>query len=278
LIPLEDNFEDVLMKAATGLGLGKSKLAEATGLPVKAVTALLRGRFDSLALRKVASALQLNELALEALARGESVPAPIELEGLHLFNSSFPIPGYAEMTVNSFLVACPQGEKVIAFDTGTDGEALLETIKAGGRELEAIFLTHTHRDHVAAVPALQAAHPKAKLYGPRSEPFAGAFGVSEGDCFESDRLKIEARLTKGHSKGGISYLVHGLAEPLAFVGDALFAGSQGGVPEAHYAAALEINRRQILSLPPETILCSGHGPLTTEAHEVEWNPFYAPLK
>jgi len=275
LIPLEDNFEDVLMKAAAGLGLGKSKLAEAAGLPVAEVTALLRGRLKPEALRKLAAVLQLDGPALEALARGESAPAPIQVAGLQQFNSAFPIPGYAAMTVNSYLVVCPHTAVAVAFDTGTKGEALVEYLQEHGLDLRAIFLTHTHRDHVAAVPALRAAFPEANLHGPRREPFAGACGVGEGDCFEYGSLKIEARLTNGHSKGGTSYLISGLTDPLAMVGDALFAGSQGGVPEAQYASALKINRAQLLSLTPETILCPGHGPLTTVAHERHWNPFYA---
>ena len=278
LIPLEDNFEDVLMKAATGLGLGKSKLAESTGLSLEVVTALLRGQFEPGALREVAAVLGLDGPALEALARGESAPGPIELKGLHHFNSPFPIPGYEEMTVNSYLAACSESGGAVAFDTGTDATACLERLAAGGLDLRAIFLTHTHRDHVAAVPALRAAFPKAVLYSPRSEPFAGAMGVGEGDCYAFGSLKIAARLTNGHSKGGTSYLVQGLTEPLAFVGDALFAGSQGGVPEAQYASALQMNRAQLLSLAPETILCPGHGPLTTVGHEQRWNSFYAASK
>jgi glyoxylase-like metal-dependent hydrolase (beta-lactamase superfamily II) len=274
-IPLEDNFEDVLMKAATGLGMGKSKLAEAAGLPVAEVTALLRGRLEPEALRKLTPVLQLDGPALEALARGESAPPPIELAGLRSFTTAFPMPGYAEMTVNSYLVICPQTAVAVAFDTGSEGEALVEYLQGHGLDLQAIFLTHTHRDHVAAVPVLRAAFPEATLHGPRSEPFAGAFGVGEGDCFEYGSLKIEARLTNGHSKGGTSYRVSGLTNPLAMVGDALFAGSQGGVPEAQYAHALEVNRAQLLSLAPETILCSGHGPLSTVGHEQRWNPFYA---
>ena len=150
LIPLEDNFEDVLMKAATGLGLGKSKLAEAADLPLESVTALLRGQFEPQALSKVAEVLQLDGPALEALARGESAPAGIELKGLHRFNTPFPIPGYDAMTVNSYLAVCPQSGTAVAFDTGTDAEALLERVAGESLDLQAIFLTHTHRDHVAA--------------------------------------------------------------------------------------------------------------------------------
>ncbi|CAI8323317.1 MAG: Hydroxyacylglutathione hydrolase GloC [Opitutia bacterium UBA7350] len=271
LIPLEDNFEDVLMKAATGLGLSKSKLAAAAGRSVAEVTALLRGRFEPQALRQVASVLQLDGPALEALARGESAPEQIQVPGIYVFNTPFPIPGYAEMTVNSYLAVCMERNIAVAFDTGTDAIAMLEQLAAECLDLRAIFMTHTHRDHVAAVPTLKQAFPKAVVYSPRSEPFAGAMGVGEGDCFEYGSLKIEARLTKGHSKGGTSYQIKGAA----FVGDALFAGSQGGVPAAHYALALEMNRAKLLSLPPETILCPGHGPLTTVAHELCWNPFYA---
>jgi len=60
----------------------------------------------------------------------------------------------------------------------------------------------------------------------------------------------------------------------AVVGDALFAGSMGG-PNTSYADCLRTNREEILSLPPETILCSGHGPLTTVALERAHNPFFA---
>ena len=75
----------------------------------------------------------------------------------------------------------------------------------------------------------------------------------------------------------MSYLIDGLTK-IACVGDALFACSQGGVPAALYVKSLEINRSQLLSLPSDTVLCPGHGPLTTVAHERSWNPFYAGFK
>jgi len=33
-------------------------------------------------------------------------------------------------------------------------------------------------------------------------------------------------------------------------------------------------RQQILTLPPETLVCPGHGPLTTVAEEKAHNPFF----
>jgi glyoxylase-like metal-dependent hydrolase (beta-lactamase superfamily II) len=68
--------------------------------------------------------------------------------------------------------------------------------------------------------------------------------------------------------------VSGLAKPVVVVGDSLFAGSMGGAPNA-YEQARKNNREKILSLPPETIICPGHGPMTTVANERVHNPFFA---
>ena len=73
----------------------------------------------------------------------------------------------------------------------------------------------------------------------------------------------------------MTYVVEGLPARFAVVGDALFAGSMGGVAPELYAASLKANRQQIFSLPDDTILCPGHGPLTTVGLEKKHNPFYA---
>ena len=274
---MEDNFEDVLMKAARGLGLGKSKLAEASGLTVSAITSLLRGELNVDALQKVAPILELNAAALLALAQGESMPEVDELNGLVSFNTPFPVPGYLEMTVNSYLVWQPGHATAVAFDIGTDCRPLLERVAVEQLNLEAVFLTHTHRDHVADYNALKKGAPEVAVYAPQREPFAGAYAVRGGDCYTFGLLKIQALATRGHSVGGTSYHVTGLKHPLVSVGDALFSCSQGGVPEEQYSKALEANRSQLFSLAKETLVLPGHGPKTTIAHEAKWNPFYTPL-
>ena len=69
-------------------------------------------------------------------------------------------------------------------------------------------------------------------------------------------------------------MIAGLARPVAVVGDALFAGSMGG-GMVSYEDALGTNRKEIFSLPENTILCPGHGPMTSVAEEKEHNPFFA---
>jgi glyoxylase-like metal-dependent hydrolase (beta-lactamase superfamily II) len=67
--------------------------------------------------------------------------------------------------------------------------------------------------------------------------------------------------------------VRGLARPVAIVGDAIFAGSMGG-GGISYADALRTNREEILSLSDDTIVCPGHGPMTTVGEEKRNNPFF----
>ena len=95
--------------------------------------------------------------------------------------------------------------------------------------------------------------------------------------FEWGGLRIAPKSTWGHSKGGISYVVTGLAKPLVVVGDALFASSMGG-GMVSFADALSTNRKELFTLPDETIVCPGHGPLTTIGEEKAHNPFYPEFK
>ena len=151
---------------------------------------------------------------------------------------------------------------------------MLQVIRAHELRVELILLTHTHPDHIAALDALRAA-TGAEVVAPEREPVAKSKPAHAGDTWKVGGLTIEARGTPGHSPGGTTYVVNGLSAPVAVVGDALFAGSQGGMSPENYPAALAAIRREIFSLPPETVLAPGHGPLTSVALERRGNPFHA---
>jgi glyoxylase-like metal-dependent hydrolase (beta-lactamase superfamily II) len=57
------------------------------------------------------------------------------------------------------------------------------------------------------------------------------------------------------------------------VGDTIFAGSLASGFRSWEQLKTSV-RSQILSLPDDTLLCPGHGPLTTVAQEKAWNPFF----
>ncbi len=276
-IPLEDYYEDIVGKAATGLRLRKGKLAELTGLPVEAVINAMKGVFDEGTARALAPVLNLDADSLVECGRQSWQPETVAMKGLESFNTPFPIPGYEEMTVNAFLVWNPATKQAAAFDTGADASGILEKIKENGLTLEAIFLTHTHGDHIADVDRLCRETGNPPVYVNRLESHGRAKLIDEGDCFEVGGLHIEARLTHGHSPGGTTFVVTGLERTVAVVGDSLFANSMGGAPSA-YQQALENNRKKILSLPDDTIICPGHGPNTTIAEEKAHNPFHPELK
>jgi glyoxylase-like metal-dependent hydrolase (beta-lactamase superfamily II) len=71
-----------------------------------------------------------------------------------------------------------------------------------------------------------------------------------------------------------TYFVSGMSWPLAIVGDAIFSCSMGGSP-THYADQLRNNCDKIFTLPRDTVIAPGHGPLTTLALEKKHNPFFA---
>src|SRR5438132_13828822 len=143
-------------------------------------------------------------------------------------------------------------------------------------DVQLILLTHAHADHVADLPRLRE-ETGADVLTPAREPVPGAELIDEGKRFRLGNLEIEARLTWGHSPGGMTFVVTGLAHPIAIVGDSIFAGSMGG-GNVSYEDAVENNLKKILSLPNDTILCPGHGPLTTVGEEKLHNPFFAGLK
>ena len=71
----------------------------------------------------------------------------------------------------------------------------------------------------------------------------------------------------------MTYNINGLAKPIAIVGDAIFAGSMGG-GMVSYTDALQTNRDKIMTLPNDTIIGPGHGPMTTVTEEKKNNPFF----
>lgn len=265
-LPLEDNFNDIINKALRGLGIPESEAAQRAGIAPERVASLREGTLDEAAVRAIAPVLGLGADALAAVGNGTYRPAPVEIERLAQFTTPFD-----DMTVNSYLAWSESGDAV-AFDTGADCSDMLALLREKNLNLRAIFITHTHGDHIFDLDRL-VSQTKAPAYVGDREPLDGAEPFAAGRTWEFDGLKIETRLTWGHSKGGITYVVTGLARTVAVVGDSIFAGSMGG-GMISYADAIKNNREQILTLPDDTVICPGHGPMTTVGEEKRNNPFF----
>ena len=165
----------------------------------------------------------------------------------------------------------------------TYDETRRRTINAwvGGR-LERLFvdfegLSLRAGDHVADLDRLLSETGHPPVYANRLEPHPGAELIDAGWTLDLGSLSLRALLTSGHSVGGTSYLVNGLAQPVVVVGDALFAGSMGGGVTS-FTDALRNNREKLMNLPDDTIVCPGHGPISTIAEEKKANPFFPEFK
>ena len=109
------------------------------------------------------------------------------------------------------------------------------------------------------------------------EPIAGAERFAAGETFSIGALRVTTRLTWGHSPAGTTYVINGLSRPVAIVGDALFAQSMGG-GVISFKDALATNRLEIFTLEDHTVVCPGHGPMTSVGEEKAHNPFFPEFK
>jgi hydroxyacylglutathione hydrolase len=270
-IPLEDTISDIIGKAQRGLAKSDADLATQMGIDPGEVEAAKQVRgLDFRQVEKLAFALGLGPRSLVAIAEGKYEPT-VTLPKAGFFQAHTT---YGDMGVNAYLIWDTETQLAAAFDTGGDATSLIEEIQRQGLTLQDVYLTHTHVDHVVELDRLcEKAGGSIGVHVNEAEALDGAALFKPGVTFSLGRLHIETRDTSGHSAGGTTYFIHGLDRPLAIVGDALFAGSVGGI-KSDYRAALKRIRDNILSSQDGTIIAPGHGPLTTVIQEKTSNPFF----
>jgi len=178
-------------------------------------------------------------------------------------------------------------------DAGLGAEKLIKFLQEHNLNPVAVVLTHGHIDHIEGVAALRAEFPDIKVYIHNldaemlTEPYTnlsamtGAdFSVEPADFFleeqsviEQADIKLSVLHTPGHTPGGICLYCED--EGIAFTDDALFADSIGRTdfPDGNTEQLLQSIREKLFTLPDETKVYPGHGPITTIAHEKEYNPF-----
>jgi len=178
-------------------------------------------------------------------------------------------------TVNCYLIWDEVSREAALFDTGWDAGPILALLAENQLQLRHVFLTHTHEDHIAALGGVREKFPKVRLHSSsKSAPVDQRNRAN--DFIHLGSLRLTNRDTPGHAEDGMTYIVGTWpddAPHTAIVGDAIFAGSIGRGNQSWDLARQKV-REQIFSLPPETLICPGHGPLTTVAEEKANNPFF----
>lgn len=271
---LEDHAGDIVRKARAMSGVSAQLAAEAAGVSHEDFALFEESgrapqRVNYSALARVVG---LAPAKLEQVVRGW-LPAPKDLGIWRELRQIETTDG--GMAVNCYLVWDEVSRDAALFDTGWNAGPVLELARHNALALRHIFITHAHEDHVAALDQIRKAFPKAKGHSNSSSAPVDQRN-RETDFIHLGSLRITNRATPGHAADGSTYVIGTWpddAPHVAIVGDAIFAGSIGRGNQSWELARQKV-REQILSLPPETLICPGHGPLTTVAEEREHNPFF----
>jgi hydroxyacylglutathione hydrolase len=197
------------------------------------------------------------------------------------------------VATNAYLVGEPTSREAVVVDPAWDGERIVEEASRHSWTIKQIWLTHAHFDHIGGIegivkqttpPPKIALHPAdMTLYS--AQGGAALFGMRIGATPDPNvRLKhgqiltlgehqFEVRHCPGHTPGHVVYYC--AIEKVMFCGDVIFWGSIGrtDLPGGDYDTLLRSIHTEILSLPNETRLLSGHGGETTVGIERRDNPF-----
>ena len=173
-IGLEDFHEDILGKAMSGLTVGKGGMASRLNSESPRYKWFEQG-IDEPLIADMAEVLGLCKSKLLVSARKEWSPSPLEIEALKQFNLPF-----GSMLVNAFASWCEETAKGWLFDTGPDSDTLLEFLAKRNLSIDAIFLTHTHGDHIACLEKLKQKTGSPPIFVHKLEAFAGANLIDEG--------------------------------------------------------------------------------------------------
>jgi glyoxylase-like metal-dependent hydrolase (beta-lactamase superfamily II) len=271
---LEDHLGDIIRKGRLASGAAPAAAAQAAGLTVPELSALEEtGRTARpVNFSALGGALGLNGAKLERIASGWLPAAP----DLARWRELRQITTTAnDLSVHCYLIWDEVFRDAALFDTGWEAAPILRLIEENGLTLRHLFLTHSHEDHIAAMADIRAKFPKAHLHT-NSKSSPPQHRNRANDFVHLGSLRITNRDTPGHAEDGVTYIVGNFPDDvphIALVGDAIFAGSMGRGNQSWDLARQKV-REQILTLPDETLLCPGHGPLTTVAEEKANNPFF----
>jgi len=271
---LEDHVGDVIRKARAMTGVTAEAAAKAAGLSAEELAGLEDSGKSARKpdYRTLAALVGLNGAKLETLSAGW-LPAPTDLgTWRELRQITTPRGGN---TVHCYLLWDEVTREAALFDTGFEAEAVFKVLEENGAELKHLFITHSHHDHIEGLPAIKERFPTLRIHTD-TKGAPPQHRNRRNDCVHVGSLRVSNRETPGHAEDGVTYLIGNWpddAAHVAVVGDAIFAGSMGGAKEHGELAKAKV-REQILVLPPDTLICSGHGPLTTVAQEKASNPFF----
>ena len=189
------------------------------------------------------------------------------------------------LAVNCYLIFQEKSKLLLIVDPGDDADLIISAAKSFAYEKAAILLTHAHVDHIGAVPEINKvlncefvylAAGDTELYkSPENHilPYLPPVADLPKTTAVWGVPGVKLLLTPGHSKGGSCFYF--ADEKFVISGDTLFAGSVGrtDLPGGSFAELEKSIRKELLTLPDDTVVYPGHGPRTTIGEEKRSNPY-----
>jgi glyoxylase-like metal-dependent hydrolase (beta-lactamase superfamily II) len=170
-------------------------------------------------------------------------------------------------------------DECVVIDAAHDAQPILQSV--AGRRVLAVLLTHAHDDHIGAAGDLCEAtsapsylHPDDRVLWDRVHAFGPDRALADGDVFEVGGVRLQTLHTPGHAPGACCFYSEDLG--MVFTGDTLFEGGPGatGRSFSDFPTIIDSIRDRLLTLPPDTVVHTGHGNDTTVGAEVpslgEW--------
>ena len=274
MIPLEDEFGDIVRKTMNGMHLNASRLAQATGIDRQTIEAWTRseGTPSDEEVRAVARVLRLDPGRLADIAEDRYRPPAISVDDVR-HHPQAPHPS------NGYVFFLDGGKRAALVDPAGIPQNLLRILRDGAYHLQYILVTHKHADHCDATGAVYQAFPQAQIVMHKADVHAigslasKALLVRDNDELPfGDDVRIRMLHTPGHTDGSSSYVFRSTV----FTGDTLFAGSVGGAygDASTYDDILNSVRSKLFTLPDQTVVMPGHGPPTTIELEKAHNPYF----
>ena len=171
--------------------------------------------------------------------------------------------GTWEVENNVWLIG--DDSEVLVIDAAHNADAIVSTVR--GRRVTALVCTHAHDDHVNRAFDVARRTEAAVHLHPADRPLWDmSYDDRLPDAWLSDEqvlrvadVDVHVLHTPGHAPGAVCLYVPALST--VFTGDTLFQGGPGATGRSYsdYPTIVASIRDRLLTLPPETVVRTGHG-------------------
>jgi len=194
---------------------------------------------------------------------------------------------------NTYIIADDNSGEAVVIDPADEGKRIASEIEARGWRLVSIWLTHAHFDHMGGTAELadnSTPMPPIALHADdnqlwRIQGGAAFFGMkidpgpeptidlNHGQVLNVGEYQFQVLHAPGHTPGHVMF--YNKTESVLICGDVIFQGSIGrtDLPGGNYDTLIRSIKTEVMTLPDDTVLLSGHGPQSNVGVERQYNPF-----